>query len=141
MMSKSIGIWIDHEKAFVVTLREGREDVMRIESNVEGRVRLPGGGPTLVVPEGRPEHRHTQHLRLFYRDVAETVKDAARLYIFGPGEAKGEFVKELRKSKALATRIAAIETADKMTERQMAAKVRSFFAKSGENTRKCEGRR
>ena len=141
IMSEYIGIWIDHEKAFIVTLREGHEDIVRMESNVEGRVRRPGGGPSLVVPEGRPEHRHAEHLRLFYRGVVEAVKDAAGLYLFGPGEAKGELEKEIRKTKSLATRIATVEPSDKMTERQIVGKVRAFYAKSGNRRHKRQERK
>ena len=135
-MTKRVGIWVDHEKAFIVTLREGREDIVRIESNLEGHVRLAGGGPTAVVPEARPAHRHTEHLRLFYRDVSERIKDATSLYVFGPGEAKGEFEKEVRKSKDLAGKIVAVETADKLTERQMVAEVRAFYAQHGNGAHK-----
>jgi hypothetical protein len=46
--------------------------------------------------------------------------------IFGPGEAKGELKKRLAKGK-LARRVAAVETVDKMTDRQIAAKVREYF--------------
>ena len=47
--------------------------------------------------------------------------------IFGPGEAKLELEKELRKLKELATKVVAVEAADKMTEREIAAKVRRYF--------------
>jgi hypothetical protein len=46
--------------------------------------------------------------------------------IFGPGEAKGELKKRLE-SKGLGGRIVGVETTDKMTERQIAAKVRAYF--------------
>ena len=48
--------------------------------------------------------------------------------IVGPGEAKGEFMKRL-KSKKLRSRIVELETTDKMTDRQLAAKVDEHFAK------------
>lgn len=42
-MKKSVGIWIDHEKAFLVFIVADKETTTCIESNVEGRVRLSGG--------------------------------------------------------------------------------------------------
>jgi hypothetical protein len=48
--------------------------------------------------------------------------------IFGPGEAKGELTKRLERID-LSGRIVSVETVDKMTERQIAAKVRRYFAK------------
>ena len=144
-MPKSVGIWIDHEKAFIVTLREGRQEIMRMESNVEGHVRLSGGsrtatnwGPTDVMPEGRPERRRAHHLARFYRDIIDRTKEAGSFYIFGPGEAKDELAKEIRKAKSLAPRIAAVDAADKMTERQIAAKVQTFFSSP---SRDAHGRR
>ena len=50
------------------------------------------------------------------------------ILIFGPGEAKGELKKRLEGDK-LGGRIVSIETVDKMTDRQIAAKVRQHFAK------------
>jgi hypothetical protein len=44
----------------------------------------------------------------------------------GPGEAKGELKKRL-KSQELGGRIVGIETVDKMTDRQIAARVRQRF--------------
>jgi hypothetical protein len=46
--------------------------------------------------------------------------------IFGPGEAKGELQKRIKKNR-LGGRIVGIETVDKMTSRQIAAKVRRYF--------------
>ena len=47
--------------------------------------------------------------------------DAESILVFGPGEAKGEFEKRLA-HKGLAGRVVGIETVDKMTEPQIAAK-------------------
>ena len=49
--------------------------------------------------------------------------------IFGPGEAKGGLKKRLE-SKVLSGRIVGVETVDKMTDRQIAAKVRQRFLTS-----------
>jgi hypothetical protein len=46
--------------------------------------------------------------------------------VFGPGEAKGELEKRLE-GEGLTGHILAIEAADKMTDRQIAAKVRRRF--------------
>jgi hypothetical protein len=60
--------------------------------------------------------------------VISHIRDADSILIFGPGEAKGELKKRLE-SKGLGGRIVAVETTDKMTERQIAAKVRAYFQK------------
>jgi len=60
--------------------------------------------------------------------VIASIRDAESILIFGPGEAKGELKKRLEGDK-LGGRIVSIETVDKMTDRQIAAKVRQHFAK------------
>ena len=52
--------------------------------------------------------------------VAEVV------FVLGPGEAKIELCKQLRKPKDY-RRVLSVEAADRMTERQLVAKVRTFF--------------
>ena len=54
------------------------------------------------------------------------IRDAESIQIFGPGEAKGELEKRLE-HEGLKAHILAVEAADKMTDRQIAAKVRERF--------------
>ncbi len=68
----------------------------------------------------------TGELNRYYDAVIAAVAEAALLFIFGPGEAKGELKKRLE-AKRLGSRVAAIETADKMTDPQIVEKVRKFF--------------
>jgi hypothetical protein len=49
------------------------------------------------------------------------------MFIFGPGEAKGELKRRLE-HRQLGSRVSALETADKLTDRQICAKVRQHFA-------------
>jgi len=69
----------------------------------------------------------TEHLNIYYDAVIASIGDAESILIFGPGEAKGELNKRLKRNK-LGGRIAGVETVDKMTDRQIAAKVRQRFA-------------
>jgi hypothetical protein len=48
------------------------------------------------------------------------------MLIFGPGEAKGELKKRLKREK-LSGRIVGLETVDEMTDDQIAVKVRQYF--------------
>jgi hypothetical protein len=134
-MKKSVGIWVDHKKAIIVSMREGEERLTCIESGVEPRVRLSGGsrsstpyGPQEGPSERGIEERRNRQLSRYYRRIIRRIGDAWSILIFGPGEAKVELEREMKRSKTLASRIVGIQPADKMTERQIAAKVRKFFA-------------
>jgi hypothetical protein len=70
----------------------------------------------------------TGHQNIFYDSIIASIRNAEAILIFGPGEAKGELKKCLKKTN-LAARIVGIETVDKMTDRQVAAKVRKYFQK------------
>lgn len=133
-MNKYIGVWIDHREVIVVTLVEKKQSIVHVESNVEDHYRVKGGsrsktpyGPQDVTSESRREERYKHHLQDYYERVIEVIRDAAGIYIFGPGEAKHEFAKQMHKSKELAGKILAVETTDKMTERQIAAKVKRYY--------------
>ena len=129
-----MGVWVDHEKAFIVAAAGERKKMRRLESNVEGRVRLSGGsrsrspyGPQDIASESKREERRKHQLRRYYQNIIRELGDAHEVLIFGPGEAKIELEKEMRRSKSFAAEIAAIEPADKMTEKQIIAVVRNFF--------------
>ena len=136
-MEKYAGIWIDHEKAFIVRKYFDSEDTIYVESEVDGSFRLSGGsrsptpyGPQEVASEKRIERRRVHHLQKYYQDIVKKIRRAESIFIFGPGEAKLELEKEVRKTKELASRIAGIETTDKMTDKQIVEKVRKFFESS-----------
>jgi stalled ribosome rescue protein Dom34 len=135
-MKQSVGLWIDHRKTIVVTIKNNKEFICVIESNVEPRVRLSGGsratspyGPQEIASEGKRDERYMHHLDAYYSEVIRAIRDADSILIFGPGEAKGELKKAIEDSKDMGRRIVGVESADKMTQRQIAAKVRDYFVK------------
>ena len=147
-MKHYIGVWLDRRRAVLATCHvpglpyEMEDPVVRIEhirSEVEGRTRLAGGsrtgstpwGPQEVAVDRKIEARQNQQLKIYYGQVIERLKEAEKILIMGPGEAKLGLRKHIEKSsKTMAKRIMGVETCDKMTERQLAAKVRSVFIKS-----------
>jgi hypothetical protein len=63
------------------------------------------------------------HLANYYDEVIVCIGDAETILIFGPGEAKVELKKRMERDK-IGIRIVTMETADKMTEPQIVAKVK-----------------
>ena len=133
-MRTRVGLWIDHRKAVVVTVTDQGEEIALTISGVEKQLRRSGDSPlkgpyeSQQVPADDSRQRTlTGHLNLFYDAVVASIGDAESILIFGPGEAKGELKNRLEHAKP-GQRIAAVETVDKMTDRQIAAKVRQHFA-------------
>ena len=127
-MKKQAGLWIDHRMAVVVLMTDEGEEVKKIKSNMEKHVRFSGGtGSEEGSSEDVRDRQFGNHLNSFYDEVISLIRDADSIQIFGPGEAKGELEKRLVEHEGLKNRILAVETVDKMTDHQIAAKVREKF--------------
>jgi len=123
-MSKQAGLWIDHRKAVIVLITDQGEEVKTITSDMEKHVRFTGGnGSEDGSSEDVRDRQFGNHLNAYYDQVISIIRDADFIQIFGPGEAKGELEKRLE-HKGLKANVLAVETADKMTDRQIAVKVR-----------------
>lgn len=131
---KKIGIWIDKEKAHIVTLSNDKEHFRTLESELED-FRIHGGsrsktrwGPQDVVQDSKYLEREKHQLRVYFKNLAENIKDADAISIFGPGEAKDKFRKEMNeKYPQLAAKIKTVQTADSMTDNQIIALVKDNF--------------
>ena len=133
-MKRYVGLWIDHEKAVIAAMGKEAKAITRISSDVEGHIRLSGGsrsktpyGPQDIRSEKSIEERRKHHLNRYYDKVIDPIQDADKILILGPGEAKRELEKRMHESRDLASKIAAVEAADKMTDKQLSAKVKKFF--------------
>ena len=134
-MKRKVGLWIDHRQAIIVSVTEEGEEIGLITSQAEKQLRRSGDSPlkgsyeSLQVPQDDSRQRaFTAHLNIYYDAVIASIRDAESILIFGPGEAKGELKKRLERDN-LGGRIVGIETVDKMTDRQVATKVREHFPK------------
>ena len=126
-MKKQIGLWIDHRKAIIVIITEDGEEIKKIASNMEKHIRFSkGNGSEQGSSEDVRDRQFGNHLNTYYDQVIAEIRDAESIQIFGPGEAKGELEKRLE-HEGLKERVFTVETVDKMTDRQIAAKVREHF--------------
>ena len=126
-------MWIDHKKAIIVVQNEQEEDIQQIESGIGRHVRYQGA-PHPRSPysaqyqqgDDQLDNKYNGQLNKFYKKVIAHIRTADAVLIFGPGEAKGELEKHIIHEK-VNVQIVKIETVDKMTDRQIAAKVRKYF--------------
>jgi len=132
-MKKEIGLWLDHRDAIIVILTDSGEEIKHITSGSGKHIRYSGSshsktpeGLKEVTSEDQRDRKFDNQLNKFYDELIASIRDADSIQIFGPGEAKGELEKRL-KHEQIKGQILTSETADKMTDRQVAAKVREHF--------------
>jgi len=140
-MITKVGLWIDHRKAIIVTVTGKGEEMGLIISRAEKQPRRSGDSPLKgsyesqqVPAQDSLQKTLTGHLNIYYDAVIASIHDAESILIFGPGEAKGELKKRLEKQ-SLGGRIVNIETVYRMTNRQIASKVRQYFTKLPSSSR------
>lgn len=124
-MHKEVGLWIDHRKTVIVCVSHETEVITQITSDVGKHVRY-SGVTEQVQGEDQRDRRFSGHLGKYYDEVITHVRDAESIFILGPGEAKGELIKRLQHEN-LAGHIVGVETVDKMTDHQIAARVRQQY--------------
>jgi len=125
-MKREVGLWLDHRKAVIVIVTDEEEETKIIESNMEKHVRYSSGSSEPGQGEDVRDRQFQNHLNRYYDEVIACIGEADSVQIFGPGEAKGELEKRLEKAE-LKGSIVSIETVDKVTDRQISAKVRDYF--------------
>jgi stalled ribosome rescue protein Dom34 len=131
MMDRNVGLWIDHKQAYAIWNVDGRVEV--IPSHIEPPAHSSGGTQLggKLNQKADMELHHNDRFRLqlnkYYQQVISILKDADSILIMGPGQAKIELEKVIKKNKNLQKRILRVETADKMTKNQMVAHVKKVY--------------
>jgi hypothetical protein len=138
-MRREVGVWIDHRKAVIAQIAGQHEETRQITSHMEKHVRYSGAAQEDSAEDQR-DRRFTGHLNRYYGEVIACIRDADSILILGPGEAKTELAERLG-LEGLRGRIVGVETVDKMTDRQIAARVRQRFLKSERKLRERPIRR
>lgn len=130
----NVGLWIDHKKAVIISISEKGEEMSLTISGVEkhpsrkGDSPLKGSYEAQKVPADDTRQRaFIGQLNIYYDAVIASISNADSILIFGPGLAKNELRKRLEK-KNLNRRIVGFEAVDKMTNPQIAARVRRAYS-------------
>jgi hypothetical protein len=125
-MNKKVGLWLDRNKAVIVSIADTLEGKRIITSDMQHYVLystvVPGDGS----PENPRDKRFWNHLGEYYGKIIAHIRDAAEIQIFGPAEAKYELKKHLE-NEGLDGHIVSLEDAGKLTDLQIATKVQKRF--------------
>jgi hypothetical protein len=125
-MDKKVGLWIDRNKAVIVSITNNVEGRSIITSDMEHYILystiVPGDGS----PENIRDRRFWNHLSEYYDKIIAHIRDATEIQIFGPEVAKYELQKRLE-NEGLAGLVVGMEDAVKMTDLQISTKVLQRF--------------
>ena len=125
-MEKKVGMWLDRNKAVIVSITDNIEGRSIITSDMEHYVLystvVPGDG----APEDMRDRRFWNHLGEYYNKIIADIRGATAIQIFGPEVAKYELEKHLEDA-GLSDYIVSIENAEKMTDLKIAEKVLKRF--------------
>ena len=132
-MTMNAGVWIDHHKATVVLITDDGEDVRQFLSDENASRRSIAGVRVKnsftrndFVAEDTRERKVMVRLNKYYDEVIACLHDADTILVLGPGKAKGEFTKRFA-GKKLKGHVAEMRTTDRLTENQIAERVREHF--------------
>ncbi len=127
------GIWIDLQKAYVISFKDEHETEFLIASEVED-YNVKGGsrsktpwGPQEKVSENKYLERRKHQLKNYFHKIIAVVNQSDAIAIYGPSNTKIHFKEELKKNnKSIFEKIRMVKTEDSMTKNQFKALVKSF---------------
>ncbi|HHC79997.1 MAG TPA: hypothetical protein ENK46_08960 [Flavobacteriia bacterium] len=132
---KKIGIWIDKEKAYILSMDNTTEAFTTVQSNLENYRPVGGArsktrwGPQDVIQDRKFLERRKHQLKNYFAKIAKTIVDADAIAIYGPADTNFKLKQELSENyKRLAEKIKVVEKADSMTINQTKALLRNFFS-------------
>jgi hypothetical protein len=131
-MKREVGLWIDHQKTVMVTVLGEIEETREIRSNITKHekplIKLHVKSPNISRKANVDAVKKDEggYLSGYLDGVVSMLRNADFIWIFGPGDAKLELKKHLERAD-LGERIIRVEAVNKMTNRQIIAKVRQHF--------------
>jgi len=128
---KNTGIWLDKEKAFIVTLENNKENFVVIESNIENykiTANRSIGGANEIAKDSKYLEREKHQFKSYFKEIVSEIKNIDALIIFGPAETYRKFKKELEEHyKNINDKVRLVQKADSMTKNQIIAQVKDSF--------------
>lgn len=135
--SNHIGVWMDHHAAHLVY--QGEDNVYRVEileSAVDKHPRVEGeGSDTASFGKNRisnneygKNNKEQEQLNQYFSLLKKTLEKYDDILLTGPTSAKKEFFNFLYNEKSFDGKAILVENADKMTENQLIAFVKDYFA-------------
>jgi len=160
-MKKKVGVWIDTEKAVIISLngvehraatqhsltgeRSGKspkitdETYQIISSPIQTKLRLPGdtkdfarSGSQHYSTEIKNMHKLKNVKQQFFKIILQGIKDVDEFVLFGPSLIKKEFESVMSKYPQIHSHLLSVEPADVMSDKQKVQWVENYFRSSNQ---------
>jgi hypothetical protein len=126
MSSRKVGLWLDRNKAVIVSMANNVEAKKIITSDMEHHVLYAAAVSADGSQNDIRNKRFWKHLGEYYDQITAYIRDATEIQIFGPEEAKYELQKHLE-DEGLSEQIVSVEDVGKLTDLQIATRVQKRF--------------
>lgn len=133
-MEQKIGVWIDSQRAVVITLANGESSVKTILSGIEGKIREDGEGKDFsrfgnqyTNHEKKNDIKHQIQISKFSQEVVEELNGCEEFVVFGPAQMKIELKKVIDVTPSITKKLVDVVPADNMTDKQLVAWVKKYF--------------
>ncbi len=89
-MEKKVGIWVDHRKAVIVTIKNKLAETQEITSNMDKQAGSSSSKARNIndvqgsSAEDMRDRKFDNHLNRYYDGIVSLIRDAESIWIFGP---------------------------------------------------------
>ena len=137
-MATKAGVWIDHKQAVVVLMTDEGQEIKKVKSGAQRPAAQPAGStrskhkytPNDFVAEDRLERKADSRLKSFYDEVFKCLQGCQGASDPRPRRSQGGVQESRSRPRRVRGLTVEVETNDKLTDRQLAAKVKEHFAKA-----------
>lgn len=120
---KNIGVWMDHSTAQLI-----ENQTKGTNTTIHSHFNFNMKEEALSRSENLMHNKEQQAQDSFYKKIADEISSYDNVLIFGPTDAKLELKNYLRKDEHFKNKQIIVQSADKMTDNEKNAFVKSYFA-------------
>jgi hypothetical protein len=121
---KYLGIWMDHSHAYLTEFTPGAAVTKTITSKFTHLQKEQSLKKSEHLAHQKEKHQHSE----YYKEIGKTIRQYARVLLFGPTDAKVELYNSLKTDHLFDPIQIEVKQADKMTEKEQHAFIGSHFS-------------
>ena len=131
---KNKGIWIDKEKAHIVTVSGDNIELVTVlaDENVEQALEFEKPGANEIIKDRKVLEKEKLRTNSFIKAIVPKLKNTKNLLVLGPSLMGQRFAKVMQNNfPKIGDRIKEVRKSDKMTENQLKALVKEYYLPIG----------